>query len=134
MADRKCWVCDGPRVERSGDAHDSDERCLDCLYYSAHAYGSFTERIGKWDWHWHHTESLKEQIRRHSASHVARMIRRFELGLAESDEAGFLAGLLANPDDFTTAKVYADFLDEKGRSRDAFYLRAYDDASGWSNS
>ncbi len=60
---------------------------------------------------------------------VARLLRRYELRLLEdSEERAFATALAANPADFTTAKVYADWLEEHDRSREAHYFREYDDA------
>ena len=41
----------------------------------------------------------------------------------DSEEAGFIAAMLAEPDDRTTLLVYADWLDERGAAPRAEYLR-----------
>ena len=47
-----------------------------------------------------------------------------------SEEAGFIAALLAEPDDRTTLLVYADWLDDRGDPR-AAYLRQFVTEATW---
>lgn len=135
-----CSICRKDAVRRWSDYLDghtlmeATEDCENCGHHYTFATGNSSEIIGRWSADWTYTEDRETELARIAAREVAIFIRRHELGLTPPEVAGFAAALAASPDDFDAAKVYADWLDERGGEMDeaaADRFRRYADASGF---
>lgn len=133
-----CPVC-GSEIDRSTDYLEhtlmsSSESCGKCGYIAEYDTGSSYEKIGDWEDR-HGWSEATPRSRRDNARPVALLIARYRAGVLSVSESGFGSALAADPTDYTTAKVYADWIEENttGREWEAFRLREYNEPWGFQN-
>jgi len=141
VSNEACIICRKNAVKRYSDYLDGhtlverEDDCIECGYLYRFAYGNSSERIGRWGADWHYSDDYEMERRRAAARDVAILIRRFELGMLPADESlAFATALSTDPADFTAAKVFADWLDDRGGVMDglrAERFRRYSDVSGF---